>query len=1682
MPDDPLDSFSPPVAAWFRRSFGRPTPPQAAGWPAIQAGEHTLILAPTGSGKTLAAFLWGIDRIYREFDQAEPGVRLLYVSPLKALNNDIERNLRAPLEGIRATAARLGQELPRLRVAVRTGDTPGPARAQMVKRPPHILITTPESLYLILTSARARHMLRTVHTVIVDEIHTLCGNKRGVHLSLTLERLERLVTEEARRRGEGVPPRHHPSLPPRLRASAYVQRIGLSATQRPLEEVARFLGGQEWQPARAETGDSPDAGAQAEAPALTQRPVTIVDTGYRKPLDLKVVTVVEDFGSLPGNTIWPAVVARLLGDIRRHRSTLVFTNNRRLAERTSDRLNAQLAAEETEEIPPGSTEALAPGGVVRDRGMFALGASGPIRAHHGSMSKEARRQMEEDLKAGRLPALVGTSSLELGIDIGSVDFVAQLQSPKSVAQGLQRVGRSGHLVGQTSTGRIYATFREDLVEAAAIAHGMLEGAIEETYTPQNPLDVLAQQIVAMVAVEDWSVPALYDLVRQAYPYHELSRRAFDSVLDMLSGKYYTGLGGEETATTEIQAPARQLRPLAALRPRIVWDRVNDRLAPLPGSRLLAVSNAGTIPDTGAYAIYLADGRTRVGELDEEFVFETRPGDAFLFGSQVWRVMEIKDDRLIVAPAPGAVPRMPFWNGDYPWRPYELGQRIGRFRREIVERLRESEPTTPAPDGDGENLDPALRGPAPEVKEWLAGEYGLDHNSIQNLVAHVQGQVGALGLMSSDRTIVAEYFRDAVGELRLVLHSPFGGRVNGAWAIALRSALRDRLGTEPELMANDDGILFRFPQLAGPPPLDLLRRMSPAEARERILAELPNSALFGAQFRMAAGRALLLPRAHGQRRTPFWLQRLKAKDLLALVRRFGDFPIVAEAYRACLNDVMDLTHLEAVLAGIQSGSIQVVPVETAVPSPIANDLLFYFMNQYVYEWDAPKAERDLQKLALQREVLADILAERQDLSDLLSPSVVAAVVAELQHCAPGYQARTVEELAVQLEELGDRSEAEVAAMCLAPAPAATEASGRPDSGVTTAEDHVRNPQAAEWLAQLAAASRVVTYAIPTANGVETRWLPVDFEAQYRVAFAARGQGPDVSGADPILRRYLAASGPVTRAAILQRYAFDPAWLDTTLATLVSGKALAQGRFTPGGEEPEYCDLNTLEQIQRRTLAELRRAVQPVSLPAYAAFLVRWQHLAPSEQLQGVEGLRQALGQLRGLALPGELWDGAVLPARVADYSRADLAALCAGGELVWTGSGGDARHLRVRYFFRGDGALFLGPPNPGGLSPEARTVYDYLKGEGASFLADLQAGLGLRRDMLSAALTELAIAGLATNDNLSALQAILAAGAPTPVAEGGAGARVEGSERQPFSALEADLAARLAGKPRPLTHTRYHAARRDIRRRMAVDPSKFAGAPGGSASAGPADMPGRRTPAPDLAAGRWSLVHRAGVMGPAQRPEERAARQAEVLLARYGLVSRDLLIHEDAPYDWGLLYAHLQRLEMRGEVRRGYFVAGLAGAQFALPEAVEGLRAAMQETGDELVILNAADPANIYAGEVPSGAPGDEPGDDKAVLEQGSELTAEIRFARVPSTSLVLWRGRPALIAQDNGARLSAPADLPPAVIARALTAYLARPGAPRHLLVGQWNGAPVWSSPGAALLKAQGFYRSPAGMEWWAPA
>jgi ATP-dependent helicase Lhr and Lhr-like helicase len=850
---EPLAPFTSAVRTWFERTFAGTTPAQELGWPAIASGKHVLIQAPTGSGKTLAAFLWALDRAH-----PGKGTQVLYVSPLKALNYDVERNLRGPLAGI-------GSELS---VAVRTGDTPPKERAAMLKSPPDILITTPESLFLMLTS-RARETLGRVQVVIVDEVHAVAGSKRGAHLALSLERLERLVGEP-------------------------VQRVGLSATQRPLEEIGRFVSG--------------------------GRPIELVDAGTRKELDLRVVVPLEDMREPgEGGSIWPTIHPALLELVQKHRSTIVFVNNRRLAERLALRLN-ELAEKEI------------------------------ARAHHGSLAREQRVEVEELLKKGEIPCLVATSSLELGIDMGAVDLVVQVESPKSVARGLQRVGRAGHRLDEASKGRIFPKFRADLLESAVVAQRMKQGLIEETRVPRNPLDVLAQHVVAICAQEEIAVDDLHDLVRRAWPFRDVSRQQLENVLDMLAGRY----------------PSEEF---AELRPRITWDRTAGLLRGREGARRLAVTNAGTIPDRGLFGVHLVDGGGRVGELDEEMVYEARAGQTFLLGASTWRIEEITRDRVLVSPAPGVPGLVPFWKGEGVGRPYELGEAIGRTGRELV----------------------ALSDA--KARDRLTGEHELDERAAENLLTFLREQEQATGALPSDRTIVVERFRDEIGDWRLCILTPFGARVHAPWALALAARLRESLGLEVNFIWSDDGIALHLADADTPPVLDELL-VGPDELEDLVVAELAGAALFGARFRENAARALLIPRRRPGQRTPLWQQRLKAQGLLQVARRYPEFPVVLETFRECLQDVFDLPALRGLLESLRQRRIDLVEVETPSASPFASSLLFDYVATYMYEDDTPLAERRAQALALDRDLLKELLGQ-EELRELIDRDALGEVEEQLR---------------------------------------------------------------------------------------------------------------------------------------------------------------------------------------------------------------------------------------------------------------------------------------------------------------------------------------------------------------------------------------------------------------------------------------------------------------------------------------------------------------------------------------------------------------------------------------------------------------------------------------------------------------------------------------------------------------
>jgi ATP-dependent Lhr-like helicase len=1449
----PLELFSPRTREWFAGAFDQPTAAQEQAWPAIASGDHVLISAPTGSGKTLAAFLWAIDQLASEPSQRE-GIGLVYVSPLKALSYDIDRNLRAPLRGIGAE----------LKVAVRTGDTPQRERQAMLREPPDILITTPESLYLMLTS-RAQELFVGARWGIVDEIHAVAATKRGAHLALTLERL----SEAAGNRD--------------------LQRIGLSATQKPLEEIGRFLVG-------------------------PSRQCRVVDTGVRKQLDLEIRVPVESMvepddggagpypdldplaaGESTRRSIWPAMYPELLELIEAHRSTIVFVNNRRGAERLALRLN-EVSEHEI------------------------------ARAHHGSLAREERLVVEEMLKAGELPCLVATSSLELGIDMGAVDLVIQVESPKSVARGLQRIGRAGHTVDAVSEGRIFPKFRADLLECAVVARRMRSNEIETTVIPRNPLDVLAQQIVAIAAAapddQPVAVERLHELVTRTHSYATLSRPQLENVLDMLDGRY----------------PSSEFKEL---RPRIVWDRVKGTIRARPGARQLAIISGGTIPDRGLYAVTLPDGR-RVGELDEEMVYEARPGYTFLLGATTWRIEEITRDRVIVTPAPGLPGAVPFWKGDGVGRPKELGEAIGAFARWAVDQ------------------DPAV----------LERDYDLDRRAAKNLVEFLGEQQAATRVIPSDRAIVIERFRDEIGDWRLCVLSPFGGRVHAAWGLALSARIRDELGLESDAIWSDDGIIVHLPDAEEPPSADLVL-IEPDEVEDRVVAELAGSALFGARFRENASRALLIPRARPGKRTPLWQQRLKAQSLLEVAKKYDDFPIVLETYRECLRDVLDLPGLVELLAKLQRREVSLVEVETASASPLASSLLFDYVATYMYEGDTPNAERRAAALSLDRDLLRELLGQ-EELRDLIDADALARVEEDLQFLSSLRRATGRDQLHDVLRSIGDLSEQETGARV------------------------VEGLDAARMLTELSDERRAIEIRL----GGEQRWIDAADAGLYRDALGVVPPGglpaaflEDVPDAlSRLVRRYASSHGPFTVADLRARYRVD---CSAVLHELERSGVLVRGELRPGGTEREWCDPEVLRRLRRASLAVLRKEVEPADQRALARFEPGWQNVDrhPASGA-GVDRLREALVPLQALVLPAEVWERDVLPRRVGAYSPTWMDQLCASGELVWIGAGALGRNSgRVALYFREDLPLLGPPPMRGSSEPPDgephRLLRERLAG-GACFFTDLLVDVELAPEELQDALWDLVWAGEVTNDAFAPLRA----------------------PRLTLARAQRDLVRRTG---------RFSARRR-----------------GGAAA---------------QVQGRWSLT--APLLGDGLDPSSRRRATCELLLERYGVLTREQVLAEAIPGGFSALYPELSQLETLGIARRGYFVEGLGGAQFALPGAVERLRSAPAgETAP--VVLSAVDPAQPYGAVLP-----------------WPEL--ERRPQRVAGAYVALTEGEPVLYLERGGRGLQtlvADEDprLEPALVA---IVEQVRAGRIKRLALEKIDGEPALGSRLSPMLVALGFQEGP---------
>lgn len=1573
-PATALATFSPATRAWFTGAFTAPTAAQAGAWRAIDEGSDVLVVAPTGSGKTLAAFLASLDRLASSPPPAErtKRCRVLYVSPLKALAVDVERNLRSPLTGIRQESVRLGLPEPEIRVGIRSGDTPAAERRALVTRPPDILITTPESLFLMLTSA-AREALTGVETVILDEVHAVAGTKRGAHLALSLERLDTLLARPAR-------------------------RIGLSATVRPVDEVARYL--------------SP------------QRKVEIVQPSSGKEFDLSVVVPVEDLGELGGSpvqeggdgkerpSIWPHVEERIADLVQAHRSTIVFANSRRLAERLCNRLN-EIAYERAtgETLPEHHSPAELMGGSGPAKGAPPVIA----RAHHGSVSKEQRALVEEDLKAGRLPAVVATSSLELGIDMGAVDLVVQVESPPSVASGLQRVGRAGHQVGAVSTGVVFPKYRGDLVQAAVVTERMRQGAIESLRVPANPLDVLAQQIVAMVSMDIWDVEELLAVVRRAAPFAALPESAYSGVLDMLAGRYPSDA-------------------FAELRPRLVWDRTAGTLSGRPGAQRLAVTSGGTIPDRGLFGVFLAGadpkkGGGRVGELDEEMVYESRVGDVFTLGTTSWRIEDITRDRVLVTPAPGTPGRLPFWKGDQLGRPLELGRALGAFLREIG-------------------------GLAPEAARERLTAAGLDRWAADNVLSYLDEQRRACGHVPDDRTIVVERFRDELGDWRVVVHSPFGAQVHAPWALALGARLSERYGMDAQVMHADDGIVLRLPDadLMG---LDLLDteparqgteydgEQSPVGAADitfdkgevdRIVTDqVGSSALFAARFRECAARALLLPRRNPGKRTPLWQQRQRASQLLQVAGEFGSFPIVLEAVRECLQDVFDVPGLTELMGDVEARRVRLVEVTTPEPSPFARSLLFGYVAQFLYEGDSPLAERRAAALSLDSRLLAELLGQAE-LRELLDPEVLTELERELQWLTEDRRVKDAEGVADLLRLLGPLTDAELA-------------------------ERGAEPQ---WAKELSEARRAIQVRIAGRD----HWAAVEDAGRLRDALGtALPVGVPEAFTEPVkdplgdlLARFARTHGPFTSAEAAARLGLGTAVTDGALQRLTAGGRIVQGEFHPAGIGQEWCDATVLRRLRRRSLAALRHELEPVPPATLAAFLPAWQHIG-AHSLRGIDGLLRAVEQLQGASVPASALEKLVLPARVKDYAPAMLDELTASGEVVWAGAGAlPGKDGWVSLLLADAAPLLLPAPHPLELSPLHEAVLEALSGGYGLFFrqiadrvraADPTMGESAGGDVLIAeAVWDLAWSGRLTNDTLAPLRSLLGSG-------------------------------RTAGS------TAHRAKRAVPRGRYGA----FTGRPSltGLTARSTASRSG-----PPTVAGRWSLLpqreadttHRAHALARTLLDRHgvvtRGAVAAEGVEGGFSAAYRVLSAFEEsgqARRGYVVEGLGAAQFAMDGAVDRLRAAGTARERSGGAPVAPWDARPATTPPARRAVLLAAADPANAYG----AALPWPEPPTDAAAHKPGRKAGSLVVLLD-GALALYMERGGKTLLAwpQQEGAD-TASGDDPGLREAAAALADAARAGALGTVTVERVNGSPALSSPLGPLLESVGFHATPRGLRLRAP-
>ncbi|MFE2997802.1 ATP-dependent helicase [Nocardia sp. NPDC059246] len=1608
-----MHRFSPATREWFDGAFPAPTAAQLGAWESIAAGQHTLVIAPTGSGKTLSAFLWAIDQLAtREPAEGPRKTSVLYISPLKALAVDVERNLRAPLVGITQTAKRLGVAAPEIRVGVRSGDTSAADRRTMQRTPPDILITTPESLFLLLTSA-ARETLSGVHTVIVDEVHAIAGSKRGAHLALSLARLDLLTARPA-------------------------QRIGLSATVRPPEEVGRFLVG--------------------------SAPITIVAPPAPKTFDLSVRVPVPDMtepdagaedSDQPGS-IWPHVDEAIVDLVLEHRSSIVFANSRRLSERLTARLNEAYAARigetvDTEHAPPAqlgaSTEVI--------HGATTLLA----RAHHGSVSKEQRALIEDDLKSGRLRCVVATSSLELGIDMGAVELVVQVEAPPSVASGLQRVGRAGHQVGEISRGVIFPKHRTDVIHCAVASLRMTAGQIEQLQAPAHPLDILAQQTVAACALEPIDADAWFDTVRGTGSYAALPRSAYESVLDLLAGRY----------------PSDEF---AELRPRIVWDRDAGTLTGRPGAQRLAVTSGGAIPDRGLFPVFMVGEKaSRVGELDEEMVYESRVGDVFALGATSWRIEEITFDRVLVTPAFGLPGRLPFWHGDSLGRPAELGAALGEFVRlagQAVEQHRAAGRGTAEPPAAGQKAAGKSKGRAPvelaqALAEFAAGHdpeakaadspkaaaskaraskttgrkptpeselervsrtAGLDENATGNLVALLAEQREATGQLPTDKTLVVERFRDELGDWRVVLHSPYGLPVHAPWALAVAARLRERFGVDAAPTPSDDGIVVRLPDTTDDPPGAELFVFETDEIDDLVTEQVGGSALFASRFRECAARALLLPRRDPGKRAPLWQQRQRAAQLLDVARKFPEFPILLETVRECLQDVYDLPSLRDLLGRVARRQIRLVEVETAAPSPFANSLLFDYIGQFMYEGDSPLAERRAAALSLDSSLLAELLG-RVELRELLDAGVLEQTERELQRLTPERQARDLEGLADLLRLLGPLTAAEAAERCVA--------------------------EPREWFAELVKSRRALEVSFAGSQW----WVAIEDASRLRDALGvplpigvpAAFIEPVADPLGDLIGRYARTHGPFTLTQAAHRFGLGPAVAATALHRLGLEKRVVEGEFTPGAAGAEWCDSEVLRRLRRRSLAAARKEVEPVATAALGRFLPSWQHVGSGE-LHGVDGVAAVVEQLAGVPIPASAWESLILPLRVRDYSPAMLDELMATGEVIWSGHGSiTAKDGWIALHPAEQAGLTLPPPDDIDLTERHIGLLTTLGATVIGGTVDAAARVAGAEGEEPVGTTlpkgEYQVVAGNTGGAYFFRQLVDSAGSDDEAAVTTAlwdlvwAGHIGGDTFAPVRAL-------LAGTTR--TTTAHRTPRRAPRGRMYLPRT---------------GMPAR-TASPQVS-GRWSLL-----------PERvadttiRAHATADVLLERYGVLTRGSVQSEGVPGGFALMYRVLTEFEDRGRCRRGYFVDSLGGAQFSTTDVVDRLRSfdtdRTRTAGDGFspepvgiaVALAACDPANPYGAALPW---------PKAAAEGAGH-----RPGRKAGALVVLVDGELALYLERGGKTLLTFTE-DPAVRTAAATALAALVHDRRvdSLVIDRVNGESVHGNTFAGFLTEAGFATTPKG-------